>query len=130
MTTNTDIQSSLGERFPILSRMRLNPDEWQALSRQGFVHSEQRGAKTVCRLRFRAQGRQRVRYVRRDDFASLEEELAELQKHVRARRHLNLLTPLARAALRASRAARAPILEASGHRFHGYTIRRRRTPLT
>ena len=91
---------STSAEFPLLNQLPLSDEELSALSRQGFVHRERRGAKTVFRLRFRVDGRQRVRYVRPRDAEALEAELALLQREVRARRRLTGVAALARQLLR------------------------------
>ena len=100
MTTETVTAWLTSAEFPLLKRFALNDEELRALSRQGFVHSERRGTKTIFRLRFRVDGRQRVRYVARHDAAAIEAELALLQFQVRAHRRLTRLAALARQLLR------------------------------
>jgi hypothetical protein len=114
------------EAFPLLNRLALSDEELGALTRQGFIRSERRAGKTIFRLRYRVDGRQRVRYVSPGDAAALEAELGLFQRRVRARRRLAGLAALARQALRDRRSTLAPILEARGYHFHGHQIRRRR----
>src|SRR6185436_9432342 len=115
------------DSFPLLKELSLSEEEVDALRRQGFIRSEQRGNKTIYRLRYRVHGRQRVRYISPGVVAALEVELAVLQKRVRARRRLARVAVLARAALDARRATLAPHVEARGYYFHGYQTRRRRS---
>src|SRR4051794_31107499 len=88
------------EAFPLLNRLALSDEELGALTRQGFINSERRAGKTIFRLRYRVDGRQRVRYVSPRDAAALEAELGLLQRRIRARRRLAGLSALARHALR------------------------------
>jgi hypothetical protein len=113
--------------FPILSRIVRREEEFVALARQGFIRAEKRRKKTIWRLRYRFGGRQRVRYVSPRDVEALEAELSELQSRIRARRRLTRLSEQARQALRHRRSTIAPLLEASGYKFHGNQIRRRRS---
>ncbi len=83
--------------FPLLSGLGLGEEEFAALARQGFIHGEQRGGKKIFRLRFRIDGRQRVRYVSPRHVAVLEVELKDLQRGIRSRRRLNRIAALARA---------------------------------
>lgn len=112
--------------FPVLSRLGLSDNELSALTRQGSVLGERRGAKTVFRLRFRVDGRQRVRYVSSQDVDALKVELASLQKAVRARRRLTDVATFARQLLRQRKSTLAPQLEERGYHFHGHSIRRYR----
>jgi hypothetical protein len=114
------------DAFPLLNGLALTDEELSALTRQGFIRGEKRGQKTVFRLRFRVDGRQRARYVSRHHAVSLGAELALLQKRVRAHRRVTRLAALARQALRHRRLTLAPILEMRGLHFHGHQIRRRR----
>jgi hypothetical protein len=112
--------------YPILNRLTRGDEELSALARQGFLRREQRGKKTIFRLRFRLHGRQYVRYVSREDAEALEAELEVLQSLVRARRRLARLAALTRQALRHRKLALAPLLDERGLRFHGHHIRGRR----
>jgi hypothetical protein len=114
------------ETFPHLSRLVLSDEEIGALARQGFIRSETRRSKTIFRLRYRVNGRQRARYVSPRDAAAIEAELALLQRLVRARRRLNGLATLARKVLGHRRSTLAPLVEARGYHFHGHQIRRLR----
>lgn len=109
--------------FPLLNRL-VSAEELRALTLQGSIHSERRGGKTVFRLRYRAGGRQHVRYVSPCDAAALEVELTLLQRRYRARRCLRGLATLARQVLRQRKSTLAPLLEARGLHFHGQQIRR------
>jgi len=112
--------------FPLLSRLALSDEELSALTRQGSVLSEKRGGQFIYRLRFRVDGRQRVRYVSPRDAAALEAELALLQRRVRAHRRVTRLAALARQLLGQRKSTLAPLLEARGYHFHGHAVRRRR----
>lgn len=114
------------EAFPLLSRLALSDEELGALTRQGFIRIERRGARTIFRLRYRVHGQQRVRSVSPGEAAALEAELRLWQRRARARRRLAGLAALARQVLRDRRSTLAPILEARGYYFHGNQIRRRR----
>jgi hypothetical protein len=111
------------DKFPLLKRLELTDEELDALTRQGFVRSEMRGNKVICRLRYRVHGRQHVRYVSPRDAVALASELASLQRRVRTRRRLADLRAIAREALRHRRTVLAPLFEARGYHFHGYQVR-------
>jgi hypothetical protein len=125
-TIDWTMESGAREAFPLISRFGLSDDELLALTQQGFVRTQRRGRKTVCRLCFRAHGQQCARYVCPRDAALLKAELELLQKRARSRRRLNRLAALARQALRRHRSTLAPLLAARGFRFHGHHIRERR----
>jgi hypothetical protein len=114
--------------FPHLGGLGLSSDELTALARQGFIRSEMRGSKKTFRLRYRVNGRQRVRYVSPNNVAALEAELASWQRQVRARRKLNGLSALARMMLAHRKTVLAPLVDARGYHFHGHQIRRLRNP--
>jgi hypothetical protein len=126
MAVDRDLDLAPASVLPVLARLALASDELAALSRQGFVHSELRGARRVYRLRFRVDGKQRVRCVRAEDATALTRELAVLQRPTGAKRRITSLARRARAALRERRSLLAPVLAAHGYHYHGYTIRRRR----
>src|SRR3954453_7162047 len=71
--------------FPMLNSLELSDEDFAALTRQGFIHGEQRGGRKIFRLRFRVAGRQQVRYVSPRHAAAFGAELKELQRPVRAR---------------------------------------------
>ena len=122
----TTVQPWAHETFPGLSRLGLSADEVRELTKQGSIRRERRGRKTIYRLRFRIQGRQRVRYVSPRDATALEAELAALQRPVRSRRQLSAMADIARRLLRHRKSILAPVIEAAGYHFHGLEIRRRR----
>lgn len=114
------------EAFPVLNRLASSEEEVSALTQQGFVSCENRGGKSVFRLRYRVHGRQRVRYVSPRDAGALEAELESLQRWIRSRRRLTGLAALARMALRQRQLMLAPLVEVRGYHFHGNQIRRSR----
>jgi hypothetical protein len=110
--------------YPLLRRLGLSDQELDALRRQGFISREMRGRKTVYRLRYRVDGRVRVRYVRPEDAESVEAELALWQRRMRSRRRLRWLAVAARRELRQQKILRTPLLAERGYHFHGYAVRR------
>jgi hypothetical protein len=113
--------------FPALTKLRLHDADFAALARQGFVAVERRGEQTYFKLRFRRDGRQRVRYIGGPDQArAVEAELAVLQTDLRMRRRLAILCQLASQSMRNAKQNLEPLLEARGLHFHGRAIRQRR----
>jgi hypothetical protein len=123
-TSGFGMQASL--QLPALTRLGVCGDEIELLGRQGFIRREQRGSKTVYKLCYRAGGRQRSRYVAREDVAEIAEELAALQAKIRSRRNLAKLTRLAGKRLHKRRTELMPLLAELGYQWHGHVYRRRR----
>lgn len=115
---------------PALSSLGLDADDLMALARQGFLSFERRGGGVYCRLRFRREGRQIVRYVGCDvaRIGRVREELDRLQKNHRQGRQLAMVAQHVRRAFRAHKAQVASLLEQAGCRFHGHAVRRRSRP--
>jgi hypothetical protein len=126
MTIRTMTEPLALEAFPVLNRLAPSKEELGALTQQGFVSCENRGGKSVFRLRYRVHGRQRVRYVSPRDAGALEAELELLQRRIRSHRRLTGLAALAHMALRQRRSMLAPLVEVRGYHFHGHQIRRSR----
>ena len=116
--------ASAGE-FPVLAALRLDDRDLQALSRQGFVAHEQRNGRSHHKLRFRRDGRQRVRYVPHAAVA-LEKELHALQQQRLLERELAALHRRGRVLFDEMKVRLAPIVAAEGLIFHGFSIRRPR----
>lgn len=115
---------------PCLAQLRLTSDDLAALRRQGFVTAEPRGDRTYFKLRFRRDRQQVVRYVGcdPDHAAAVQQELNILREERRKELELSRLTDAANTVLRQSKRALAPVLAEEGFAFHGYEIRRRRSP--
>ncbi|HUE73795.1 MAG TPA: hypothetical protein VMP01_23145 [Pirellulaceae bacterium] len=107
----------------------LSADEIQSLVRQGFVSREARNGTNVYKLRFRHQGRQRVRSLGSNPqrAADVRAALAELQNgrkwELRSRRRIRQARQLQREIKQRLLAC----VTAAGFRFHGRTIRRPRS---
>ncbi len=111
-------------------RLQLAPAEVAALTQQGFVSSERRGPNSlVYKLRYRLQGRQRVRYLGTCALTAraIEQELQQLQRTRHERRQLLQLHALMRRQLKAGKAALRPLLQSAGFAFHGFAVRRKRS---
>lgn len=114
-------------KFPGLKELELAGDELRALETQGFVSAEKRRGRMYYKLRFRVDGKQRVRYLGGIQAAqAVEAELKVLQRSVRARRQLAVLRRAATQQLRAAKQALQPFLDACGFHFHGQAVRKRR----
>jgi hypothetical protein len=112
---------------PALAGLDLQPDDWAALTKQGFVVAEHRGEKVYHKLRFRRGTRQVVRCLADAEQAeAVQRELDDLQHETRALRQLRKLSQLARQKIRNSRDRLAPLVKANGWRWHGLAIRRPR----
>jgi hypothetical protein len=110
-------------------RLGLIEVEIAGLARQGFVRSEERdGGVRVFKLRFRAEGRQRVKFLGRDagQAAAIERALAELQATRRNELKLRRLNREAAKVLRESKRVLVPLVTQAGFRFHGLEIRKPR----
>ena len=123
MKANTAKPLELGA-YPVLKRLGLSIEHLEALKSQGYVSCEKRGGKIVERLRYRFEGRQHARYVRRDEAAALRAELDLWQRRVRARQRLRRAVALARQALCERKTLRTPLYAERGYHFHGHEVRR------
>jgi hypothetical protein len=116
----------------VLAKLRLSPAEIAAIARQGFVSAEQRGPRTIVfKLRFRYDGKQRVRYLGTDQTIAAH-ITAVLDRHQRQRQldaDLRALANRAGQTLRQSKLALVEQVEGAGLRFHGQSVRRRRQPV-
>jgi hypothetical protein len=110
----------------VLRQIALTAEELVDLSRQGFIHIERRGSKTIYRLRFRHGGKQRSYYLSAEKVSAVEAALKIVQQRVGGRRHLAILTQLASRTLCHRKKLLEPLLEAQGFHYHGQTVRRRR----
>ena len=113
-----------------LADLGLEPDDHDALQRQGFVSVEYRGRRgPFFKLRFRLDGRQRVVYLGQDVGVAeqVQHELAELQAHHKLEQRLARLKAEALALVRESKRRLQPYLHCAGLRFHGLEIRGTRT---
>lgn len=99
-----------------------------ALRSNGFVCSEERSYCQVYKLRFRVQGRQRVRYLGTVPAVAeaVRLELMKWQRRRRAAQRLRQAVQYARQVLRESRQRLEPLVLAAGFKLHGREIRRPR----
>ena len=111
-----------------LSRLKLSADEIEELKSQGFVAEERRGKTVYFKLRFRLQGRQRVKYLGRDvAFVNMiRQELAVIQTPRRTLQHVERCGQHARTSLRQMKSELTPMLASYGYHFHGMAIRKTR----
>lgn len=82
----------------------------------------------MFKLRFRLQGRQKVKYLGCDAkrAAEIQGELDELQQSRHYDRRLRALTRSASEQLREAKQRLEPLLEGTGWKFHGRAVRRTR----
>jgi len=119
----------------VLAVLRLSREDYEALTRQGFVAPEYRG-KPGCqsgphyKLRWRCGGRQRVLNLGRDPERArlVREALAELQRPGRLARLAAKLLREASRRLREVKGVLEPCLAAQGLHLHGYATRRTSSP--
>jgi hypothetical protein len=116
--------------FPALRQLRLTEQALAALRTQGFVRAEPHGRKQIYKLRFRLDGRQRVRFLGDDEelARAVQDELEKIQREVRDRREFANLRRRTRRTLSESKFALEGLLEEHGFHFHGQAIRKRRRP--
>jgi hypothetical protein len=113
-----------------LSGLGLGGHELQELSQQGVLRKEQGHGKTVFKIRFRSDGRQRVKRVPPNQVEAVSAELKKLQAGTRLGRELKRDMQIARSCLKTTKIALEPYVEKFGHHFHGYAIRRYRQEVT
>jgi hypothetical protein len=109
---------------------RLGPADHDGLARQGWVSEQVRpSGATTYKLRWRVNGRQRVRYLGSDVAvaAQVRAALIDLQCARRTERELAQLLRQARAQLGTLKRQLQPDLESLGYAYHGYSARRTRT---
>lgn len=123
--TNTPVHNRT-RSFATLLGLALCEEDFLALGHQGFVSKELRRNRTYYKLRYRVRGRQRARYVRADQVATVEDELCQLQAQVRLHKRVRAHVRQARSLLRATKQKHRDLLAEDGHAFHGYEIRRSR----
>ncbi len=114
-----------------LAELGLTAVDQAALARQGSISREVRGRRmAVYKLRFRVDGRQRVRYLGTEagGVRRVEEALRVLQDDRRLELALGRLHHELAQLLRDSKRRLAAPLAAAGFRFHGRAIRRPRRP--
>lgn len=112
----------------ILARLALTPTELAAVKQQGFISREQRSPENIVfKLRFRLNGRQRVKYV--GDAAAAEalrQELRKLQHPHVLLKNLRAVSRAARKICRQEKLRLVPLVEQLGLKFHGRAVRRPR----
>lgn len=112
-----------------LEALSLTAEELGALAQQGFVAAEHRGQHgPFFKLRFRVQGRQRVKYLGKDAAVAehVQREVLELQREHRLTKKMHRITIEARKILRQTKLDLQPVVAAAGLTFHGYDVRRTR----
>ncbi|MCA9123709.1 MAG: hypothetical protein H6822_08635 [Planctomycetaceae bacterium] len=117
-------------QYPALAALRLDNNDLEALSHQGFICRERRGDRVYHKLRFRRNGKQVVRYIGSAERATVvEREVSALQSEATAFRELNAAVKIANKMLRDSKTQLEPMLASYGYEFHGRSIRRPRKRL-
>ena len=123
---------SIESGYPQLARLQLSPEVLATVAQQGTVQRETRGpgGSSYFKLRYRLDGKQRVKYLGADLQLATEvaQELESLQRAVRQRRELRSNLKQARRVARQVRRSAAGLLENLGYRFHGGALRKKRTP--
>jgi hypothetical protein len=112
-----------------LDELGLSASDQAALARQGFISREIRGSRSaIYKLRFRVDGRQRVRYLGTDasGIRRVQEALHELQEDRRLERALSRRHRDVAQLLRENKRRLAAPVAVAGFRFHGRAIRRPR----
>jgi hypothetical protein len=109
--------------YPALSALGVSAAELTAIAAQGFLNSERRGDQTNTKLRFRINGKQRVKYIRPQTLTTVKAELEQLQasKHLRAA--LRAQTKEARRYLKEAQLVLDAMLANEGLHFHGRQLR-------
>lgn len=109
-----------------LGHLQVTCKEYEALKEQGFVSIDRRGKRHIYKLRFRYEGRQRVRYLGMCEkkAEAIRRELADLQQPHKSRLMIARLSNQACELMRRTKKDLAPLLEAAGYHYHGYEIRR------
>jgi hypothetical protein len=117
-------------RFPTLRGLGFGEWELTSLCRQGFISREQRRPEQapLYKLRYRLEGRQRVRYLGSDPafIGVIRHELSVIQQTAKRHRKMQRVLRLARRGLRRAKSALAPLLATEDCYYHGFAIRRRR----
>jgi hypothetical protein len=131
VTKTINVTTALKETIRSLDHLSLDDAERAALRTNGFIACEQRRYCRVYKLRFRAHGRQRVRYLGTDAAAAqqLQDELVVWQASTRADRELRHAVQEALQAIRISNTLLELYVLSLGLKFHGRAIRRPRRKL-
>lgn len=118
--------------FPGLASLGLCPEAWNALAEQGSLCAESSQNGSVCKLRFRMDGRQQSRYVGKSSgfIAQIRHELSQLQAATRSQERLRRLVRQAKQCLNRTKRQIQPLLPIAGRVFHGRAIRRQRNSET
>ena len=106
----------------------LTSEETAALKHQGFITGEPRGGRIIYKLRFRMNGRQRVRYLGNDSRRAgcIEQFVKSLQRGRRIKKELQDLDRKVAKNLSTMKQRLQPFLDQAGLKFHGLAIRRPR----
>jgi hypothetical protein len=109
--------------YPALSALGVSAAELTAIAEQGFLNGERRGHKVYLKLRFRTNGKQRVKYIRPQALTTIRTELEQLQASTRLRAALRAQMKEARRYLNEARVVLAGALMNEGLHFHGRQLR-------
>ena len=123
------VWESTSETDSALAMLGLSNDELAALTKQGFISAEMRGRGLRYKLRFRVDGKQRVRCLGMASafVEQVRAEVGQLQHRTRLRRELGDLMRASRRRLRAAKQQLRPLLRKAGYAFHGMAVRRFRS---
>ena len=113
----------------VLIALGLQPDELEALRRQGHVTRERRGTRVIAKLRWRQRGQQRVIYLGSDhrQAAAIHAALNALRWPLRFKQRLKARAAQVSKILRSIKPRLAQVADQAGMHFHGRRLRRRRT---
>lgn len=94
-----------------LEKLKLTPEEREALKTQGFISLDLRGNRSYYKLRFRCAGRQRVKYIGPDEERAnrIRKAIVQCRKEQGLRQEISLLNRAARALLRQLKETLAPV---------------------
>ena len=123
--TNQSVVSA-AESVDLLKRLGLTEYQIAALRQQGFVYGDRRhGRSEVFKLRFRIDGRQKVRYLGTSpsEAAKVSMAVKDLQRARGLRHELQRLQKESRAGLKAAKKLLTPVLKSAGYQFYGLSVR-------
>ena len=115
---------------PAIATLGLSAEEIDALRHQGFVCRDVRGrGRSYGKLRFRFNGKQRVKYLGADEafVRRVEQELLAMQGTSQLNRMLACLTREAKQMLQSVKPKVESALNDQGFVFHGRAVRKLRT---
>lgn len=112
--------------LPALAKLHLGVAELELLRRQGTLHFEQRAGGKYCWLRYRANGRQRTKYIPAAEVSRVATELAQLQAPTKRAHRLWKTSRAASELLRRLKRELTPVVSEYGFQFHGLCLRQTR----